>query len=653
MSLLLTLAVCVTWAALTVGFCGIGVLWLRRLTGLQPSWQNAYLAVWAGFGLLMTGLLVWHFFLPVNALALWLFALLATAALMLEWRWFRATLSKDVSAGLVLAIGAFALWAANHALAKGLMDDFNYEFQAIRWFHDYRIVPGLANLHGRIGFNNSHHLFGALLSSGPWSGSVNHVFNGLFIVLVFALLAAAVRELALGRTSSSILLCALFVSPCVGLVLFSRHGPIISTLKADLFVCAATVTVAVLFVEFAETPAREDRRLPIAATILLLSAVLYSVKISAVVFSGIIAVAVLIRLLATVGWRHRVTVFSTLIAGLIVCSVLLRGVILSGYPLYPSTRLGMRVDWRVPVAQANAEWAYITSWAQLKPTYDPAAVHGWAWIPYWAQSTVVSDKFGIVLPLTLAFLCLLLLMFRSGGAQRIGVPRWALATLATASVISLFVWFVQAPAGRFAFVYFWILFAVAFTIAMQRSKEISRLALAASAGIVLFIATYLIFFVLGVPPEFRSSMALMLVFGPLWIAASSWAIANKRYRLLAALCLALGFYQSGDRALAHVLRRRFEELGRMVWLNVTIIPERLEKFPYVTRQTRQGMTVYEAIATGYDTPLPNTHYFNPALELRVPGDLSGGFRNPNQGSMRYGYSVRVVDPHCCELITPE
>jgi hypothetical protein len=38
---------------------------------------------------------------------------------------------------------------------------------ATRRNHDYAIVPGLADLHARLAFNNEHHLFGALLSLGP------------------------------------------------------------------------------------------------------------------------------------------------------------------------------------------------------------------------------------------------------------------------------------------------------------------------------------------------------------------------------------------------------------------------------------------------------------------------------------------------------
>lgn len=657
LSLWLTFQVWITWVALVAAFSGLGVLCLRRLTGLPPGWQNAYLAVWAGFCMLMAGLLVWHFFLPVNQWALGLFILLAVGSLAFEWRWFVATWRKGVNLPFSLAIGAFSFWTANHALARGGMDDYNYEFQAIRWFHDYPIVPGLANLHGRIGFNNAHHLFAAMMNFGPWNGCPNHLFNGLFTVLTLVLFADAIRLLAAGRLSASSLSAALVVSPCIGLVLFGIFGPMISTLKADVFVCAATATLAVLFIEFAQTSALDARHLPLGATLLLLAAVAFSIKITAGVFCGILAAAVLIRLVATVGWSHRVTVFATLAAALIVASVLLRGIILSGYPMYPAPLFGVNVDWRVPAAQTDAERAFITSWAQLRPTYDAAGVTGWTWLHPWAKSTVLTDKFDIVLPAFLTLLSIPLWLSRNRGTRWNLVPPWGWTTLLSASTLSLAVWFVQAPAGRFAFIHFWVLFGVLFTISVSRLRELPRLTLAAAAAIVLPLSGFLLFFIVGIPAQFRAGMVTLMLFGVSWIIASCWAVTKQHARLLAALCLLLGFWQIGDRVLASVVRRRATQAESFLWLPIRIFPERLQHFPYTPRRTYQGLTVFEALDILYETPLPNTHYFNPWLELRVPGDLSRGFRNSRAPDpARYGYSVRMVtgsDGKDHEIITPE
>jgi hypothetical protein len=445
------------------------------------------------------------------------------------------------------------------------------------------------------------------------------------------------------------------ISPCVGLVLFGIFGPTISTLKADVFLCAATAAIAVLFIEFAHTPVRDARHLALGATILPVAAVLFSVKITSVVFSVTLAISVLTHLLATVGWRNRVTLSSALVAAMIYCSVLVRGVLLSGYPLYPSTILAANVDWRVPIAQANAEQAFITSWAQLRATYE-TPVTGWAWIPTWARSTVLTDKFDIVLPLTLALLCVPSLLLSSRSQEDSGDPEWGWVTLTAASLGSLSVWFVQAPAGRFASIYFWILFAVAFVNVLRRGRWLSRWAFALGHGIMMAVAMYILFNVVGVPREFRAGMLMMLAFSFLWLNSLRFLNEKRHAQGAAVFCLAPGLLQIGDRVLAHLSRHRFAEIVPMLWLPINVLPERLERDQYVPRQTRQGMVVYIALKARYETPLPNTRFFDPALELRVPGDLAKGFSNPNpMNSTRYGYSVRVVitDKEDTETITPD
>ena len=264
MSIVLTLEICATWTALGFGLLAIGLFSFNRAGELEPTWSHAYYSVWVGFAVVMAGLMVWHFLLPVDDRALLMFASAAALALVVERRWLASLLRLPFNQPFAVVIIGFALWTANHALASTFAyDDYRYEFQAIRWFHDYPLVPGLANLHGRIGFNNSHHLFAALLSAGPWRGSVNRIFNGMFIVLAAVLLLDAVRDLAKG-TKGSIersLFPALLVCPCVGLVLFGELGPMLATLKADAFVGAATLVLACLFVKWAAVPPGTASRL--------------------------------------------------------------------------------------------------------------------------------------------------------------------------------------------------------------------------------------------------------------------------------------------------------------------------------------------------------------------------------------------------------
>ena len=64
------------------------------------------------------------------------------------------------------------------------------------------------------------------------------------------------------------------------------------------------------------------------------------------------------------GHRARVAV--------IFCSVLVRGIILSGYPLYPTTALRVNVDWRVPISSGQRRARVHLN--VLEPNYVPPTI---------------------------------------------------------------------------------------------------------------------------------------------------------------------------------------------------------------------------------------------------------------------------------------
>ena len=117
MSIVPTLSVLATWAVLALGFAAIGILFLNRLGGpIGPSWQYVFCGIWTGFSLLIGGLMLWHFFLPVNGIALAVFASASALALIRERRWFAGVLRVPCGRGFAVIAGLFTVWTANHAL---------------------------------------------------------------------------------------------------------------------------------------------------------------------------------------------------------------------------------------------------------------------------------------------------------------------------------------------------------------------------------------------------------------------------------------------------------------------------------------------------------------------------------------------------------
>lgn len=74
-----------------------------------------------------------------------------------------------------------ALLVANHATGLGTQYDTGlYHAQVVEGAGCVAVVPGPANMHGRLAFNNTSLLF-ATLDAGPWAGASNHLPNGLLV----------------------------------------------------------------------------------------------------------------------------------------------------------------------------------------------------------------------------------------------------------------------------------------------------------------------------------------------------------------------------------------------------------------------------------------------------------------------------------------
>jgi hypothetical protein len=666
LSIILTSSVVFTWLMLAAAFAALGGLFLDRIGRADASLEHLFDSIWVGLALTMLGLMLWHFVFPLST-AFGAFSALSIAAVVAERRWFRPLLL--VRSHLPAALGAVVLvaWTANHSLAAGGMDDYNYEFQAVRWFFEHPLVPGLANVHGRLGFNNSHHLLAALLSTGPWSGRVNNIVNGFVVSLALVyVFVALIRVQDASRTSAVRIFAAVLFAPTVGLVLFGIFGPAISTLKADVFVTAGIVILSCILVRFAESdPGTPEYRVT-AATAILVACLLTTVKLSAATFCAVVLLAVMIHLVraarnSRTGHNFpRVIVGAGVAGSLLLACFVARGYVLSGYPLYPSSAFALDVDWRVPAAQAEADRVFIKTWSQLRPTYDLASVAGREWVRGWLNSLVLTQKLSIVLPVVV-LLTLAGQRVRPGKGSDIllGVGarpvNWALAVLGAASICALAVWFTQAPAARFASVYFWILLAAVITSGVRPGKEIarnpSRIPMAVGSAVLVTFGVAMLLRYARIEDAYQPGVFAVAAFGTLW--AIPFHTAGHRTSVLFALIVLLGISQIGERAAAHAVRGRLDEIGSMLWHNVMALPAE-PRFEHSARQTKTGLTIYVGNSSSFSSPIPNTRYFNPYLELRTPNGVRGGFRNPAKSAVGYGYAVDyVIQPNAgAEIVVP-
>ena len=311
-------------------------------------------------------------------------------------------------------------------------------------------------------------------------------------------------------------------------------------------------------------PGENEKRSMSLLIAMLLFSLAVTFKISSLVFafSGwILACYQLWSLSRHTSRRKWLLASAVILSAAIVLPWICRGLILTGYPFFPSTAFGISVDWKVPAVNAQMQADFARSFARIPDTTSNAA-RGWEWLRPWFRD-LVREREAFLIPLFFSLAGILVCIFGISREKRNALPRWL--WLLVPSFAGLLFWFLEAPAIRFGEPIIWTAAATLGTFAALR----------------LFDQPIKKRFVL---------LALLLM--------TAWA-AHPRL-------LWSSYFRPS------VTVRTFLRLP-----HAQIIPHRTSSglTVYTPIETNQC----------WDAPLPCSPYFSDTLRLRQPGDMRSGF----------------------------
>ncbi len=439
-----------TWGAATLVLVGIGALLdAPRRTG-HATWRDLFTRFWVGLGGAILVLQAWHMAWPVDGRVVYLLAGIGLAGL---WRVRRHAPSVvagiDARAALVALL--LVLWTANRALGPTtLFDTGMYHQPVVAWTNAHAIVPGLANLHGRLGFNSASLLFASVFDLGAFDGASLHLANGLLyaVLLVDGVCAwCASRRVLHPRVYD---LFSIAILPNVVHGLLRQDVRSLSTDAATGAVLFASMRL--LFDHLAHLPPAGIERARRVATILFVFTTAVTIKLSGAVLAatGALLASWTLRERAS---QPRIAVWRLALgispAVVLIALWLVRGVVLTGYPLYPADLLPFPVDWRVSAEQLAAEAAWIEMSA--RNLNSNVILPGLSWIGPWARGVVIrGDLFAqLTVPVLLCVIVAGVAWVRrdrltrlpwSPGWQRVAIPLG----------LSLAFWLITAPHSRMA-----------------------------------------------------------------------------------------------------------------------------------------------------------------------------------------------------------
>ena len=363
--------VLVAWGGVAAALVGIGAL-VRRLLGRPARSADDWLAgFWLGFATAVIVLQAWQLTAPIDRRVLVLLAGLGAAGILREraapWRLLARGLWRHAPAVLALAVAT--VWLALQAQGGPRNGDSGlYHVPTMMWHLAHRLPPGLGNLAAPFAYNQSFFLWAALLDVGPLPGRASHVMNTLFVVALLArVLLALSRLVRKGDVAPTDAFYALMLPAILPLGLDIN----VTSPSPDIAVWTLGIVIAGELTRFLTT----GRHFADLTALAVLAALAPPLKLS---LGGLAATT---GLVAAVAWlrstpRDAGVLRAAIVAGAIALVGpgvwMLRGVVLSGYPLYPSTLLAAPVDWAVPYETVVAEGKLIRYWNGVEDWYIAA-----------------------------------------------------------------------------------------------------------------------------------------------------------------------------------------------------------------------------------------------------------------------------------------
>ena len=488
-------------AAMLLGL-GFGLIAIARFD--RPHRQPFSTAFWLGFAAALAFLQCWHLLFRISVLPWILLSLLAVPGLWKSRKTIAELFAGRASHRITLALSLLALlYVANRSLGPCLAFDSGlYGQPAVNWFVSYPVVPGLANLQERIGFNNSIFLFYAMLDHGFWRGRSNELVNGLLLSALLLQIIASARRLLerKNRAWAPELFDMVLLIPAMFIAIDPQFYNIASVVTdpavAVLMFVSASRLLRILW------GASQDPALD-GFFIIVTGMAAITLKLSALAFAttaGLLVCWSWSRLPpnAIVSIRSAVA-RSSLAAAMLIVPWLIRGLILSGYPVYPVTVGALNVDWKVPESVAANERGFIKEFARYY--YDPnlitnRTVRGQyrdpsgGWIKPWILRAFDVAKGEVVIPIALTVLGLVALAGFPADVSTVA-SRFGLAWLATIPALALLVQGILfGPSPRFMLPGCWILAAAVLSLSLR--SQVSIAARSAYVVVVCCIAASLV-----------------------------------------------------------------------------------------------------------------------------------------------------------------
>lgn len=466
------------WLLLATAFWSWGNCISKLLKFDFTDSNKPFLNIFLGFISCIFFFSIYNLVLPINyisSLAFYLPGIIYFLAHINKksWACFKKLKAKHFLF-IIFLIGFVAVCAIQKPIC---FDSGLYHFNTIRWANEYPIVKGLANLHSRFGFNQLYFLYIASLNFHPYLNTYGfHLANSFLLVFMFLWLYKNSRPVSI------LLLLLINFLPTPFFWISAPTPDVVSGLLLIFLFC-----FIIEYFYYRKNPDKSEA----LSLILIISCFSVTMKLSNAFFIlGIISIFIYYFIKQNYPLKENSKLKrSFAFIAIFMLVWIIRGYVLSGYPLFPSTIGKIGLKWTVPENITNYTQQEIYAYARLnksayktpifkeyvalnKDNFESDLLNNYTWIKYWvnlnffydgndSQSTGdrnlideiyrildsvlyfnTSISFAIQVLLSLAGI-IAFIFIRNRGYNKLFLLIWI------SCLIAIFAWFLTAPAIRF------------------------------------------------------------------------------------------------------------------------------------------------------------------------------------------------------------
>ncbi|MBQ9538831.1 MAG: hypothetical protein IJU95_06130, partial [Treponema sp.] len=439
-------------------FCGLGLM-ASRFTFLKIRSGNFFLNFFTGFAISGLYFSLIQLFFPLTLWTLLPVLLAGLAGLFL----FLPELKEMVrSSFLFFAISLFLFFIISYIISSkskiDAYDDFLYHASIVSWLNAYKVVPGIANLHFRLGMNSLYLQVAAGLDVGIWDKRSSSI---TVCLIYFSFIGYCLNGIyaACKKTSAIAVRFAFFQAVmAIWLVLTEAVEPYLNYDNPALVFIALVISEMLIY-SFGEKEL-EDTGSGRSSweTIFLYAAVSFAIKPMG-------ALAVFMVFAAACFWKakHKAFSFGELVklSALPLCVLALfvvRNVIQTGYLMFPMTVFKLDFPWTLSKEIVDTNINAIQNYSRtiaLGYEYQPGQGF-WYWFIPWLK-IVLREGNNILLPFVLVagLVVASLSLFRRQGNGLVKLAYYAFV------IANLLFCFITVPELRYDTVWIYSLLALA------------------------------------------------------------------------------------------------------------------------------------------------------------------------------------------------